>query len=268
MPVFTRSSGYVFLISLTYFLLMLAALTQCPLQAQTTPHLRIESVRGVLGETVAVPFRILERSIQGETITLDGRFVLSNSSVVFPKEWQFPQGAQNLASRLTRVNDSTYTFVINCRRTSTPSATNNDTLAFLRCEILAGSDTLSSLRASALRYTDSRGSSVIADVSGFVFARILDASVPFVRFAQMQAGAPNPVGRGAATRWAYTIDAPSEVIFFIYNTSGEEVERIERKKERGSHIETWFPRANIAAGTYFVRFTSNSGDVIQRLVIE
>ncbi len=259
-----RPSRHILPFALGY-LLLLFALNPCPIFAQTTPQLRIESARGALGETISVPFRLVGRGLQGETMTLEGRLVLSNSSVVFPVEWQFPQGAQNLASRLMRVNDSTYNFVVNCRRTST---SNHDTLAYLRCEILAGSDTVSQIRASNMRYTDSRGSSAIPDVSGSIFATILDVSVPFVRFAQMQANAPNPVVRGTATRWAYTIDAPSDIIFYIYNIGGEEVERIERKQGRGSHIETWIPRGNIAAGTYFVRFTSNSGDVVQRLVIE
>jgi hypothetical protein len=249
------------------FLLMLFVMLfagSIPAHAQQSPELRIESVRGAFGAKVRLPVRILNASdIQGN-ITLEGRIVLSNSSMFFPETWTMPQGAQNLASSLARVNDSTYLFSVNTRRSAAP----HDTIAYLQGEILAGSDTVMNVHFRSLILRDARGSRTIANASGEVRLNTLDVNVPFVRFSQLSINAPNPVLRGSATRWAYTIDVPSEVVFTIYNLSGELVERIERQQGRGSHVETWMPRPNLAAGAYFVRFTTNSGDVVQRLLIE
>lgn len=255
------------LCSIIFFVISAFVASATFVQAQTPSELRIESTRGVIGGKINVPLRLpkLDSTHVNVPLTLEGRFILSNSSVFFPLEWQFPQGAQNLASRLTRVNDSTYTFVVQSRRTANLP---NDTLAYLRGELLAGSDTVTAISMRELRFTDARGSRTIPTTTGTIFNDFVDVVGPFVRFAQLQMNAPNPVLRGSPTSWAYTIDVPSDVVFTIYNLAGEEVERIERKQIRGSHVETWNPRPNIAAGAYFVRFTSNSGDVLQRFVIQ
>jgi hypothetical protein len=236
-----------------------------PCFSQSLPELRIESMRGTIGTKINIPVRLLKTPATQGILTLEGQLLLSNSSLLFPESWQFPQGAQNLASQLTRVNDSLYSFVINTRQTSLAA---NDTLAYLRAEILAGSDSVLSVHLRNLKLTDPSGSRMIPSTFNVIQVDFTDVSAPFVRFSQLQSNAPNPVQRGTMTRWAYTIDAPSDVVFTIYTLSGEEVERIERKQGRGSHVEEWIPRPNIAAGAYFVRFSTNSGDVVQRLLIQ
>ena len=236
-----------------------------PCFSQTLPELRIESARGAIGTKINIPIRLLNTLVTQGNITLEGQLLLSNSSLLFPESWLFPQGAQNLASRLIRVTDSTYTFAVSTRQTS---AVGGDTLAYLRAEILAGSDSVMTVHLRNLKLTDVAGSRMIASTFGTVQVNFTDVSAPFVRFSQLQSNAPNPVQRGTMTRWAYTIDAPSDVVFTIYSLSGEEIERVERKRGRGSHVEEWIPRPNIAAGAYFVRFSTNSGDVVQRLLIE
>jgi hypothetical protein len=204
--------------------------------------------------------------VQGN-ITLSGRIVLSNSSLFYPENWIAPQGSSFLAPQLMRVNDSTYTFALSFNRTNNLAA--RDTLGYVRGEVLAGSDSLFSLRFQELLLVDARGSRMIAGTSGIVRVSFVDVDVPFVRFSQLQSNAPNPVVRGTETRFAYTIDTPSDVTFIFYNLSGQEVDRVERKQQpRGSHVETWIPKVRFSAGAYFVRFATSSGDVLQRLLIE
>lgn len=235
--------------------------------AQQTPTLRIESTRGAVGTKINIPVRWVNAGDVQGNITLSGRIVLSNSSLFYPENWIAPQGSSFLASQLVSVNDSTYTFALSFSRTNTLAA--RDTLGYVRGEVLLGSDSVFALRFQEIRLTDARGSRMIAGTSGIIRVNFVDVDVPVVRFSQLQASAPNPVVRGTETRFAYTIDIQSDVTFIFYNLAGEEVDRVERKQQpRGAHVETWIPKPRFAAGAYFVRFATNSGDVLQRLLIE
>jgi hypothetical protein len=234
--------------------------------SQQSPELHVESVRVAVGTRVALPLRLLASgSTIQETQTLEGRITLSNSSLLYLEEWRTAEGSQILASRLTRLNDSTYTFMLQIRRI----VGTTDTIAYLRAEVLAGSDSVTTLLFHAVRLTNLQRESALAPTTATVTVQFVDSDAPFARFAELQPNAPNPVLRGTETRWAYTIDIPSDVTFIIYNAAAEEVERIERRQQsRGFHVETWIPTRHVAAGMYFVRFITNFGVAFQRLSIE
>lgn len=203
-------------------------------------------------------------SASGE-VTLEGRIFLSNPTVFFPREWL--SGARTmLAERvLTRLSDSTYSFVARFHCTS---AQHCDTLFRLRGEILAPSDSVSTIRLYNVRLTDSHGSRIIPATSSVLTVESIGAPFPIIRVPSLSQNAPNPVMRGGSTSWGYRIDEASDVTFSIFTATGQEVERIERKNQpRGVHVETWTPIGYNSGGVYYVRFTCSTGEIWQRCVV-
>lgn len=199
-------------------------------------------------------------------VRLQGRLTLSNPTVFYPQQWIVEKSTVPVDSTLTRLNDSTYTFLLRLRCASPQGC---DTLIRLRGEVLAASDSVCEVRLTDLRLTDAAGSRIIPPTSAVLTVQSFGTPLPIIRVPRLEQNAPNPVARGNSTTWAYRIDEPSDITFSIYTSLGQEVVRIERKNQaRGAHLETWTPETPLSGGIYFVRFSSNTGEIWQRCVIQ
>jgi len=234
--------------------------------AQVSP-IRLQTVRGLVGEKndIAIIAKADSISFSGD-IRFEGRLLLTNPTVFYPEVWIAAQGTQLLTAVRTRENDSTYTFSISLRCTQSMRC---DTLVRLRGEILAASDSVTDVRLLNMTLTDSRGSRMIPSTFATLTIGSIGTPLPIIRRPSLKQSYPNPVVRGNAMTWEYRIDEPSDITFRLYTALGQEVMKFERQKQsRGVHKETWTPLAPLPAGVYYVRFSSSSGDILQRCIIE
>lgn len=198
-------------------------------------------------------------------VALEGRVLLSNPTVFFPREWLGGNRTTLLERSLTRLNDSVYTFAVRFRCASSQAC---DSLLRLRGEILAPSDSVCTIRLYNMRLTDSRGSRGIASTSAVLRVESIGTPLPIIRVPSLTQNAPNPVMRGESTSWGYRIDEASDVTFSIFTTTGQEIARLERKNQpRGAHTETWAPIGLQSGGVYYVRFSCSTGEIWQRCVV-
>jgi hypothetical protein len=234
--------------------------------AQSSP-IRLQTVRGLVGEKndIAILAKADSISFSGDII-LKGQLLLSNPTVFYPEKWLAAQGTQLFDSTRTRVDDSKYEFSISIRCTQGISC---DTLVRLRGEILAASDSVTDVRLVNMTLTDSRGRRTIPSTFATLTIGSIGTPLPIIRRPSLKQSYPNPAVRGNDMTWEYRIDEPSDITFRLYTALGQEVIRLERQnQQRGVHKETWTPLSPLSAGVYYVRFSSSSGDILQRCIIE
>lgn len=253
-----------FMVSVFAVFLLFAASTF--VVAQVSP-IRLQTVRGLVGEKndIAILVKADSISFSGDVI-LEGKLTLSNPTVFYPEVFVAAQGTQLLDSTRTRENDSSYRFSITLRCTQSMRC---DTLVRLRGEILAASDSVTDVRLVNMTLTDSRGRRMIPSTFATLTIGSIGTPLPIIRRPSLKQSYPNPAVRGNVMTWEYRIDEPSDITFRLYTALGQEVMRLERQKQsRGEHKETWTPLSPLPAGVYYVRFSSNSGDILQRCIIE
>lgn len=253
-----------FKISVFAVLLLVAASTV--LFAQASP-IRLHTVRGLVGEKneIAILAKADSISFSGD-VELKGTLILSNPTIFYPEVFVAAHGTQSVAQNLMRQNDSEYQFSITLRCTQSMRC---DTLVRLRGEILAASDSVTDVRLVNMTLTDSRGRRMIPSTFATLTIGSIGTPLPIIRRPSLKQSYPNPAVRGNDMTWEYRIDEPSDIIFRLYTALGQEVIRLERQKQsRGVHKETWTPQSPLPAGVYYVRFSSSSGDILQRCIIE
>ena len=244
-----------------------AALTLSAQSGDDSPVF-LRAPRGVVGERVSLALHARAGAIDfsGEVL-LQGRVFLSNPTVFYPENWLQPANVRIQTRSLGRLNDSVWTFSLSLRCQSV-GVMICDTLAFLRGELLAPSDSVTDVRLFDMVLTDARGTQRIAPTSATLTVESVGAPLPIVRIPRLEQNAPNPVPRGTAAVWAYRIDEETDVSFVIYCPLGREIDRIERPKQpRGAHVQSWTPTTLVSGGVYFVRFRSGGGEIVQKFIL-
>lgn len=217
-----------------------------------------DTVRGLVGKEVVLPFLNRGEAIAaGETLTMRSDFQLSNPTVFFPQAFRGGATAV-IEGELKRFTDSTYSFhlTVQAERAILPG----DTLFVLAGEALTGSDSTTDIRF---------GNSFLNDfpLAGFT-STVVTASIgppfPYVRFAVLDPGRPNPTKPGLTVTWGFRIDKPSEVTFKIYDLIGKEVAVQELGMlDHGVYVNTFTPDFFFPSGMFIVRLITNSGEASQ-----
>ncbi len=241
-------------------LLFLASIVNVS-QAQVFPA---DIVRGVVGEELAIPILVGEGVMTGDTVILQGSFKLGDATVFFPFRFDAPERDTIPEWDIITLTDSTYTFTVTIHRSDVPNNEENDTLCYLAGEALAGADSICSLQFTNLLID---GQSV-NDATGTIITESIGTPFPYVRFATLEPGYPNPIFPGTEVTWGYRIDKTSDVTFIIYNDIGEEMVHDDLGMiEHGVHLYRYTPGKEFASGVYFIRMKTNSGEASETLHI-
>jgi hypothetical protein len=205
-----------------------------------------DTARGIVGEKVEL--RLVIDKPDTEIVKISGQFLLSNPTVFYPEEFLKADSVV-----LKRENDSVYLFSFSAR----------DTI-FLKGEALAGSDSLCEI---SFRNVTIDGIAV-GDFKGTIITESIGAPLPYIRFATLEEGFPNPVYRGQEVTWAYRLDKPSNVQFAFYTILGKEI-LLKDLGEQPLGIRTFSLRPDIdfAAGVYWVRLKTDFGESLQQMMV-
>ncbi|MBL7999392.1 MAG: T9SS type A sorting domain-containing protein, partial [Candidatus Kapabacteria bacterium] len=104
-------------------------------------------------------------------------------------------------------------------------------------------------------------------ISATILSRSIGTPLPYVRFATLEYGYPNPAQRGSVIKWAYRIDKESAVRFRIYNGIGKLLRDDTLRKDKGVHQYSFVPDLEYSSGMYTLVMETNSGTQQQRFVI-
>lgn len=246
----TTSVGSVSLISICALLLLFAA-------TPTTAQIVAGDAHGFVGQEVQLPLRLQSGVDTGATLTIEGAFQLSNPTVFFPERFAIPAGDTTLATRLTKLTDSTFTFALTIRTgTATPRIA-GDTIFWLAGEALAGNDSVCVVTFSTLRLNGGE----LGAATGTLTTTSIGTPRPYVRFATLEQNYPNPVLRFTPTTWAYRIDKDSPVKLTLYTDTGEEYITLDQGfVKAGIHLITFTPGYDVSVGVYWARLVTNSGE--------
>lgn len=218
-------------------------------------QLALDTARGEVGERVQVPFVF---SAPVEHLVVRGQVQLSNPTVFYPEGFWSAQSGSNLFSRMTRLTDSTYTFELEM------SGASAGVVCYLSGEALAGSDSICTIRLSALEANGEPW----PDTTGVVVVTSIGTPLPYARFARLEQNYPNPVARGLATTWAYRIDKQSAIRFVLYDMDGKTLEDFDLgERGKGIHVFSFTPPVSMATGLYWARLVTNSGEFAQPFVV-
>ncbi len=222
------------ILPLCFFLLKTAAFAQ-----SGTAH-------GIVGEKVEL--RLIIDKPDTEIAKISGQLLLSNPTVFYPEEFLKAESVV-----LKRENDSVYSFSFSAR----------DTI-FLKGEALAGSDSVCEI---SFKNVTIDGISV-SDFKGIIITESIGAPLPYIRFASLEEGFPNPAARGETITWAYRLDKASNVTFGFYTLLGKEI-LLKDLGEQTATIHTFSltPDVDFAAGVYWVRLITNSGESLQQMMV-
>lgn len=220
----------------------------------------VDSAVGLVGKEVQLPltFRGVVPLNADQEFTVRGEFKMSNPTVFFPQVFR-PLGAVTvLENRLERSTDSTWSFTLTLRTTA--EVLPGDSLCVLAGEALAGADSVTSLFFHDMFI----GEEAIPDITGVILTRSIGSRIPYVRFATLDPGRPNPTAPGITVQWGFRIDKSSEVIFKIYDMLGQEIEVQELGElDQGVYVNTFTPDFTFPSGMFFVRLITNSGEAWQ-----
>lgn len=217
-----------------------------------------DTARGLVGKEVVLPFTNRGEAIEaGAVLTLRGDVKLSNPTVFFPQAFR-DNGSAITDSVLERFTDSTYSFAltVQAERAILPG----DTLFLLAGEALTGSDSVTALLFGNLFLNETP----VADFTATVITESVGPPFPYVRFAVLDPGRPNPTKPGLTVTWGFRIDRPSEVTFKIYDLIGQEIAVQELGMlDNGVYVNTFTPDFFFPSGMFIVRLISNSGEAFQ-----
>ena len=243
-------------------LLLLFLFAAIPASAQ--PYL--DSARGLVGKEMRVPLRMIDpdNGHAGPT-TLRGSLLLTNPTIFYPERFVALPGDSILASTLTRLTDSTYSFSVTVSTPRTAVVT-GDTLALLAGETLASSDSIGFLYFYLGDQTEIAGEEVTLRTTS------IGNKLHYIRPPSLTPAFPNPSKRGTVVRFGYLVDRPSDVTFKIYAVTGEEIVTIDAGRITQSEVsrgqtldfEITF---DISSGIYFVRMVTNSGEAYTKMTV-
>ena len=243
--------------TLTPLLLFVAALLPLTASAQIT----VDTARGLVGEEVRLAVRTVA-DIDATAIDSTGALMmrgsihLSNPTVFYPERFTSSVGASIRRYELRKLTDSTYVFEVVISFPARRVAS-GDTLFMLAGEALAGYDSVAVVRFDGVRATDG----LSYDATGIVITRSIGTPMPYVRYATLEQGYPNPASRFQTVTWAFRLDKQSQVSFGIYNLHGELIsDRDLGRLGPGIHIETFTIGFDVAGGTYVVHLRTETGN--------
>lgn len=219
-----------------------------------------DTARGLVGEEVRLVIRAATPVGASDSLTIRGAFHLGNATVFLPE--RFAAGPRTIVERsaLTRQSDSTYEFSVVLRPHSGESIAAGDTLCLLAGEALAGYDSVCVIRFAPLRANDGPAT----EATGVVITRSVGTPLPYIRYATLERGYPNPAKRYQTVSWAFRIDKASPVRFGIYNVAGELISEHDRGElAPGIYVERFTIGYDVSTGVYLVALTTNSGDAWQ-----
>jgi hypothetical protein len=209
----------------------------------TEAQISADTVRALIGEKASLAIVISAEN----PVKVSGEFLLSNSTVFYPEEFLKADSVV-----LKKVNDSVYTFSFTARDT-----------VFLKGEMLAGADSVCEISFKNITIDNSPaenfGGKIITQYPGDV--------VQYIRFATLETGFPNPAYRGQKITWAYRLDKPSNVKFGFYTILGKEILLMDLGEQNGIKTFELTPDVNFAAGVYWVRLITNSGESLQQMMV-
>lgn len=217
-----------------------------------------DTARGLVGKEVVLSFLHRGGALEaGQIVTLRGDLELSNSTVFFPQVFRGSGGA--IADTVfERFNDSTYSFRLTMQIEK--NVLPGDTLFALAGEALTGSDSVTEVRFSNLFMNEVP----FASFTAVILTQSIGPPFPYVRFAVLDPGRPNPTRPGLTVTWGFRIDRQSDVTFKIYDLVGKEVAVQELGTlDNGVYVNTFTPDFFFPSGMFIVRLISNSGDAFQ-----
>ena len=223
-------------------------------------QIHVDSARGLVGKELVLPL-VYTSTVpldQDREVVVKGEFKLSNPTVFFPQVFRASPKVALLDSTLDSSTDSTWSFSVQFRTNA--QILPDDSLFSLVGEALAGSDSVTSVMFHSLEFDDAS----VPGVTGTIVTRSVGTRIPYVRFATLDPGRPNPTAPGITVTWGFRIDKASDVTFKIYDMIGQEVEVEDLGwLEPGVYVNTFTPDFFFPSGMFYVRLETNSGEASQ-----
>lgn len=217
-----------------------------------------DTARGSVGDEMSVTLTLRDT---GSAIVLQGKLFLSNPTVFYPLRFKEDSLLRIDKQQLVRHTDSTYSFAINI---SPLEQGRTELVLKLWGEALAGSDSLCFLSFDSVYV----GDSLLRPLRTTILTNSIGTRLPYVRFATLEAGYPNPTAPGLNTTWAYRIDKASTISFISYDVLGREIRRdVIENQSLGVHLYQFVPDLDFPVGVYTLRMKTNSGEALQRFVV-
>jgi hypothetical protein len=220
-----------------------------------------DTTRGIIGDELFIPVTI--DSVSTKSISFNSVLRFKNPTVVYPLRIEYDSLASDWNIRaytLKRRNDSTWLLSLSAE-SNTPS---NKPLNFnFYFEALAGSDSTTAIIFDSISINSTKVFPTIATC----ITRSISGVLPYVRFARLEYGYPNPAPVQSTITWAYQLDKQSEVEFIFYNLLGRVLRHDVFQQSLGVHLYTLTTDINMPPGAYMLRMKSNSGEAVQGCVI-
>ena len=229
---------------------------------ETHGQVRVDTARGLVGKEVSLLFRYDgDQSLDsGSVIDIGGDFQLTHPTVFYPQVFRPGSKVSLIDSTLDSSTDSTWSFSLSLLLHD--GVEKGDTLFLLSGEALAGTDSTTLLLFRNLTFAGE----TFPDMIGTIITESIGPRLPYVRFAVLDPGRPNPTTTGVKVTWGFRIDKESEVIFKIYDVLGQEVNVQDLGVlDKGVYINTFTPDITIPSGMFIVRLITNSGEATQVL---
>lgn len=245
--------AYTLLWFTTLFLYLGSSTVTLHCQTVTT-----DTAKGLVGDVCAIRFTIT--TAPTSHVDVLGKFRLSNPTVFYPSYFNSGVQSDTLTFKLQRLNDSVYTFACSLSRTF-PDTVHT---IYLYGESLAGSDSICTVYYDSV----SCNSNPIQNFVGVIKSTSIGTPLPYVRFASLEVGYPNPSPKFRTITWAYRTDKESDITFTIYNILGKRItEETILKQPLGVHLYSIIPDLEFPTGAYTIHMKTNSGTAQQRFVI-
>ena len=223
-------------------------------------QIRVDTARGFVGKEVDIPFFYdVDLTLDsGSIISLQGDFKLTQPTVFYPQVFRPGTALHIVDSTLSRSTDSTGSWSITLQLTRDMGR--GEVLFSLAGEALAGTDSVTQLLFTNVMLDGS----AITSLTAVVITESVGTRLPYVRFAVLDPGRPNPTTIGKKVTWGFKIDKESEVFFKIYDLLGREVSVQDfGVLQKGVYINTFTPDITTPNGVFVVRLITNSGEATQ-----
>lgn len=221
-----------------------------------------DTTRGVIGDELIIPLSI--DNVSTNSVVLSSILRLKNPTVVYPLRVEaddsLTTGWNVRTYNLQRRNDSTWLLNLSAESSIVPIKPLSIRFYF---EALAGSDSTTAIVFDSI----SINSMQVSSISATCITRSISGVLPYVRFARLEYGYPNPAPVQTTITWAYQLDKQSEVEFIFYNALGRVIQQQVFQQSAGVHLYTLTPDIYISPGAYLLRMKSNSGEAVQGCVI-
>lgn len=227
--------------------------TQCVVAQTITP----DTCFATIGNECVV--RLAVQRAQTRALSFSAQMHISNPTVFYPYALVVRAASALDTIQVTRLTDSTYSLAF-----TTSNVQSQSLELLLHGEALAGNDSTCQLTFSNCVVDSTPTPNVVAHIR----STSIGTSLPYVRFATLEAGYPVPARVGRAVTWAYRIDKESDVTFEIYNPQGRRlfIQTISQQV-KGTHLFSFQSDYNYFNGAYYLRMTTNSGTLFQHFVL-